>query len=310
MMKIAKSVEDLIGHTPLIRLERLEKELGLKAEILAKAEMFNPAGSAKDRIAKEMLDAAEKEGKLKPGATVIEPTSGNTGIGLCALAAMRGYRAVIVMPDTMSKERILLMKAYGAKVVLTPGALGLFGCVEEAKRIAAETPGAIIPDQFGNENNPAAHFKTTGPEIYADTDGTVDIFVGGVGTGGTVTGTAKYLKSQKPEVRIVAVEPKRSPLLSEGFAAPHGIQGIGANFIPKILDRSLIDEIFPVLEEDAVAAARLLARREGLFAGISSGAALYAACEIAKREENANKRIVVLLPDTGDRYLSTPDFVS
>ncbi len=307
-MKIANSIEDLVGHTPLIHFSRLEKELGLQAVILGKAELFNPAGSAKDRIAKEMLDAAERDGKIKPGATIIEPTSGNTGIGLCALAAVRGYHAIIVMPDTMSKERQMLMKAYGAKLVLTPGALGMKGSIEEAKRLAEETPNSFIPSQFDNENNPKAHTKTTGPEIFEDTEGGVDIFVAGVGTGGTVSGTAAYLKSQKPAVKIVAVEPKKSPLLSGGVAGPHGIQGIGANFIPKNCNRDIIDEVFPVLEEDAYAAARLLAKREGLLVGISSGAALHAAVEIAKRKENAGKKIVVLLPDTGDRYLSTPEF--
>lgn len=305
MSRIYQSVDELIGNTPLLALHRIEEELGLSAQLLAKLEYLNPAGSVKDRVALSMINAAEREGKLQKGSVIIEPTSGNTGIGLAAVAAARGYRAVIVMPDTMSRERIVLMRAYGAEVVLTPGARGMKGAIEEAERISKETPNSFIPAQFDNPMNPEAHCCTTGPEIWADTDGDVDIFVAGVGTGGTITGVAKYLKEKNPALRVVAVEPMRSPLLSGGTAGAHGLQGIGANFIPAVLDRSVIDEIIPVSEEEAYAAARLIGRAEGVLVGISSGAALHAAAALACRAENAGKRIVVLLPDTGDRYLST-----
>ena len=307
-MKIYGSVDELIGGTPLLELKNYEKLHGLEATIAAKLEFLNPAGSAKDRVAKYMLDDAEARGLLKPGATIIEPTSGNTGIGLCAVAAARGYRAVIVMPDSMSKERITLMKAYGAEVVLTPGALGMKGCIDKAEELKAAAPGSFIPGQFVNPANPAAHFATTGPEIWRDTDGKVDIFVASVGTGGTVTGTGRYLKSMNPNVRVAAVEPASSPLLSGGKAGPHKIQGIGANFIPEVLDRSVYDEVITVTDEDAYAAGRELGRAEGVLVGISSGAVVHAAAELARRPEDRGKLIVALLPDTGDRYLSTPGY--
>ena len=307
-MNVYTSVDQLIGKTPLMELTHIEKEYHLKAKILAKLEGFNPAGSAKDRVALAMIEQAEREGKLSPGATIIEPTSGNTGIALCALAAVRGYRAVIVMPDNMSVERIRLMKAYGAEVVLTPAALGMSGAIDKANELASTTPNSFIPGQFTNPANPAAHFETTGPEIWEDTQGGVDVFVAGVGTGGTISGTGAYLKQQNPAVQIVAVEPAASPLLSEGHAGAHGISGIGANFVPSTLDRSVIDSIVTVTEDEAFAAGRLLARREGILAGISSGAALHAAIALAQLDESEGKTIVVLLPDTGERYLSTPMF--
>ena len=308
MSRIYTSVQQLIGATPLLELCNLEKEEKLAARVLAKLEYFNPAGSAKDRVALAMILDAEEKGILKPGSTIIEPTSGNTGIGLAAVGTARGYRTIIVMPDSMSRERQLLMGAYGAELVLTPGALGMTGAIAKAEELAKEIPGSFIPDQFGNPANAIAHYRTTGPEIWADTDGNVDIFVAGVGTGGTITGTGRYLKEQRPDVRIVAVEPADSPLLSGGKAGPHGLQGIGANFVPKVLDTGIYDEIIPVTTEAAYAAGRRLGRAEGVLVGISSGAALHAALELAKRKENAGKTIVVLLPDTGDRYLSTPMF--
>ena len=308
MARIYTSADQLIGHTPLLELKGIEKELGLKARLLAKLEYFNPAGSVKDRIAKAMLDEAEAQGLLVPGSVIIEPTSGNTGIGLAAVAAARGYRIIIVMPETMSVERRQLMRAYGAELVLTEGAKGMKGAIAKAEELAREIPHSFIPGQFVNPANPAAHRATTGPEIWADTDGQVDIFVAGVGTGGTITGVGEYLKGEKPEIRVVAVEPKDSPVLSEGKAAPHKIQGIGAGFVPQVLNTGLYDEIIPVSNEDAFATGRLIGRREGVLAGISSGAAAFAAIELARREENAGKTIVVLLPDTGDRYLSTPLF--
>ena len=304
-MNTFSSIDALIGRTPLLRLERTERALGLSAALLAKAEFSEPSGSAKDRAALYMLNKAEERGLLRPGSVIIEPTSGNTGIGLAAVGVPRGYRVIIVMPDTMSRERQLLMRAYGAEVVLTPGAQGMAGSIAEAERLAAETDGAFIPDQFANPDNALAHFETTGPEIFADCDGAVDIFVAGIGTGGTLTGVGEYLKSVKPGVKIVGVEPKGSPLLSRGFSGPHDLQGIGANFIPKVLNPTVYDEIFPVADEEAYAAARELARREGYLTGITSGAALHAAIELAKRPENAGKTIVALLPDTGGRYLST-----
>lgn len=304
-MNVRKSIADLIGNTPLMELCNLERKHDLKATVLAKLEYLNPAGSAKDRIALSMLNEAEARGLLRPGATIIEPTSGNTGIGLAAVAASRGYRVVLTMPDTMSRERIDLLRAYGATVVLTEGAKGMAGAVAKAEELAAQTPGSLIPGQFVNPANPAAHHASTGPEIWADTDGSVDIFVAGVGTGGTISGVGRYLKEQKPGVKIVAVEPAGSPLLSQGRAGSHGLQGIGANFVPETLDRSIIDEIIPVREADAYAAGRDLAHSEGILTGISSGAALHAAILLAQRPENAGKVIVALLPDTGDRYLST-----
>ena len=307
-MRIYKSVSELTGRTPLMELRNIEDENRLCARVLAKLEMFNPAGSAKDRVAKAMLDDAEAKGLLASGGTIIEPTSGNTGIGLAAIGASRGYRVIIVMPDSMSIERRLLMTAYGAELVLTEGKKGMAGAVERAEELKSSIPGALILGQFENPANPAAHRVTTGPEIWEDTDGRVDIFVAGVGTGGTISGVGQYLKSRKNSVRIVAVEPKSSPLLSEGHAGPHGLQGIGANFIPKALDRSIYDEIITVSDEEAYAAGRALAAREGILAGISSGAALHAATELAKRPENAGKCIVALLPDTGERYLSSPMF--
>lgn len=308
MSKIYKSADQLIGNTPLVELTKIEKELGLEAKILAKLEYFNPAGSVKDRIAKAMIDDAEKSGKLKPGSVIIEPTSGNTGIGLASVAAARGYRIIIVMPETMSVERRQLMAAYGAELVLTEGAKGMKGAIAKAQELADETENSFIPGQFVNEANPKAHFETTGPEIYEDTDGEVDIFVAGVGTGGTVTGTGQYLKSKKPDVKVVAVEPETSPVLSQGKAGSHKIQGIGAGFVPDVLDTSVYDEIIPVADNDAFETGRLIGRKEGVLVGISSGAAVYAAIQLAKRPENKGKNIVVLLPDTGDRYLSTPLF--
>lgn len=308
MSKIYKSADQLIGNTPLVELTKIEKELGLEAKILAKLEYFNPAGSVKDRIAKAMIDDAEKSGKLKPGSVIIEPTSGNTGIGLASVAAARGYRIIIVMPETMSVERRQLMAAYGAELVLTEGAKGMKGAIAKAQELADETENSFIPGQFVNEANPKAHFETTGPEIYEGTDGEVDIFVAGVGTGGTVTGTGQYLKSKKPEVKVVAVEPETSPVLSQGKAGSHKIQGIGAGFVPDVLDTSVYDEIIPVADNDAFETGRLIGRKEGVLVGISSGAAVYAAIQLAKRPENKGKNIVVLLPDTGDRYLSTPLF--
>lgn len=308
MSKIYKSADQLIGNTPLVELTKIEEELGLEAKILAKLEYFNPAGSVKDRIARAMIDDAEKSGKLKPGSVIIEPTSGNTGIGLASVAAARGYRIIIVMPETMSVERRQLMAAYGAELVLTEGAKGMKGAIAKAQELADETENSFIPGQFVNEANPEAHFETTGPEIYEDTDGEVDIFVAGVGTGGTVTGTGQYLKSKKPEVKVVAVEPETSPVLSQGKAGSHKIQGIGAGFVPDVLDTSVYDEIIPVADNDAFETGRLIGRKEGVLVGISSGAAVYAAIQLAKRPENKGKNIVVLLPDTGDRYLSTPLF--
>lgn len=305
-MKIYNSIEELVGGTPLLALNNYGKEFG--AKIFAKLEYLNPAGSAKDRIAAEMIAEAEKSGRLAPGGTIIEPTSGNTGIGLAALAAVKGYKVIITMPETMSRERQLLMKAYGAELVLTDGAKGMAGSIEKAEELAREIPGAIIAGQFENPANPAAHRKTTGPEIWADTDGKVDIFVAGVGTGGTISGTGAYLKEKNPNVKIVAVEPYDSPLLSSGKAGAHKIQGIGANFVPKALDTGIYDEIITVKTEEAYAAARTLAKKEGVLAGISSGAALYAASILASKPENVGKNIVVLLPDTGDRYLSTDLF--
>lgn len=308
MSKIYKSADQLIGGTPLLELSGIEKEYGLKARLLAKLEYFNPAGSVKDRVAKAMLDEAEKTGELKPGAVIIEPTSGNTGIGLAAVAAARGYEAVIVMPDTMSEERRRLVKAYGAELVLTDGKKGMTGAIEKAEELKAEIPGSIIAGQFVNPANPKAHFETTGPEIYEDTDGNVDIFVAGVGTGGTVTGVGRYLKSKNPDIKIVTVEPSDSAVLSGKSAGPHKLQGIGAGFVPEVLDVSVCDEIMTVTSEEAFAAGREMGRREGVLVGISSGAALHAAKELAKREKNEGKTIVVLLPDTGDRYLSTELF--
>ena len=302
------SVEQLIGNTPLLELTNIEKEEGLGARVFAKLEYLNPAGSAKDRIGKAMIDDAEASGKLKPGSVIIEPTSGNTGIGLACVGGVRGYRVIIVMPDTMSMERRLLMKAYGAELVLTEGAKGMKGAIEKAEELAAEIPGSFIPGQFDNPANPAAHKATTGPEIWRDLDGKVDVFVAGVGTGGTLTGTGAYLKEQNPAVKIVAVEPADSPLLGGGKAGAHELQGIGANFIPSVLDTKIYDEVIAVTSEDAFAAGRQLGRREGVLVGISSGAAAWAAVQLAKRPENQGKNIVVLLPDTGDRYLSSRMF--
>ena len=308
MSKIYTSADQLIGKTPLLELTHLEKAHGLKAKILAKLEYFNPAGSVKDRIAKAMIDDAERKGLLKEGSVIIEPTSGNTGIGLASVAAARGYRIMIVMPETMSVERRQLMKAYGAELVLTEGAKGMKGAIAKAEELAKEIPNSFIPGQFVNPANPQAHFETTGPEIWEDTDGNVDYFVAGVGTGGTITGTGKFLKSKNPAIKVVAVEPKTSAVLSTGVAGPHKIQGIGAGFVPEVLDTKVYDEIIPVENEDAFATGKEFGRREGVLVGISSGAALWAAIELAKRPENAGKIIVVLLPDTGDRYLSTPLF--
>lgn len=308
MARVYKSVDEIIGGTPILELRNIEKELRLKARVLAKLEYFNPAGSVKDRVAKKMIEDAEASGKLKPGAVIIEPTSGNTGIGLASVAAARGYRIIIVMPETMSVERRQIMKAYGAELVLTDGAKGMKGAIAKAEELAAEIPNSFIPGQFVNPSNPKAHRETTGPEIFLDTDGEVDIFVAGVGTGGTVTGVGEYLKAKKPDVRIVAVEPKDSAVLSTGVAGPHKIQGIGAGFVPEVLNKDIYDEIAAVSNEDAFAAGRLIGRKEGILVGISSGAAAYAAFELAKLPENEGKTIVVLLPDTGDRYLSTPLF--
>ena len=308
MANIYTSADQLIGKTPLLELTRIEEELGLKAKVLAKLEYFNPAGSVKDRIAKRMIEDAEASGKLKPGATIIEPTSGNTGIGLAAVAAAKGYRTIIVMPETMSVERRQLMRAYGAELVLTEGAKGMKGAIAKAEEIAAETENSYIPGQFVNPSNPAAHRDTTGPEIWEDTDGKVDYFVAGVGTGGTVTGVGEYLKSKNSDVKVVAVEPEASQTLAKGEAAPHKIQGIGAGFVPETLNTHIYDEIIPVTNEDAFETGRLLGHKQGVLVGISSGAALWAAIELAKKLENEGKNIVVLLPDTGDRYLSTPLF--
>ena len=308
MSNIYTSADQLIGGTPLLELTRMEKEAGVKARVLAKLEYFNPAGSVKDRIAKAMIDEAEAGGRLKPGSTIIEPTSGNTGIGLASVAAARGYRIIITMPETMSVERRQLMKAYGAELVLTEGAKGMKGAIAKAEELAKEIPGSFLPGQFVNPANPAAHRAATGPEIWADTDGKVDVFVAGVGTGGTITGVGQYLKGQNPAVKVVAVEPRDSPVLSGGRSGPHKIQGIGAGFVPEVLDTAVYDEIIQVSNEDAFAAGRLAGRKEGILVGISSGAALHAAFELAKRPENEGKTIVALLPDTGDRYLSTPLF--
>ncbi len=308
MSNIYTSADQLIGKTPLLELVHIEKEESLEAKILAKLEYFNPAGSVKDRIAKAMIDDAEASGKLKPGSVIIEPTSGNTGIGLASVAAARGYRIIIVMPETMSVERRQLMKAYGAELVLTEGAQGMKGAIAKAEELAKEIPGSFIPGQFVNPANPAVHRATTGPEIWQDTDGKVDIFVAGVGTGGTVTGTGEYLKSQNPNVKVVAVEPASSPVLSKGSAGPHKIQGIGAGFVPQVLNTAVYDEVIAVENEDAFATGKLIGKKEGVLVGISSGAAVWAAIQLAKRPENKGKTIVALLPDTGDRYLSTPLF--
>ena len=310
MGKIYKSAEQLIGHTPLLELTKIEKEYSLDAKILAKLEYFNTAGSVKDRVAKMMLDEAEKEGKLTHDSVIIEPTSGNTGIGLCSVAAARGYRIIIVMPETMSVERRMLMSAYGAELVLSDGKLGMSGAIAKADELAKEIPNSFVPGQFVNPANPKAHMESTGPEIYEDTDGNVDIFVAGVGTGGTITGVGKYLKSKNPDVKIVAVEPATSAVLSGENAGPHGLQGIGAGFIPEVLDTKIYDEIIKVTNEQAYEIGRLIGKKEGVLVGISSGAAAFAAIELAKRPENNGKNIVVLLPDTGDRYLSTPLFKS
>ena len=307
-MRVYRKITDLIGGTPLLELTNYEKTNELNAKIYAKLEYFNPAGSVKDRIAKAMLDDAEEKGLLKPGAVIIEPTSGNTGIGLASVAASRGYKVILTMPETMSVERRNLLKAYGAELVLTEGAKGMAGAIAKAKELAEQTPNSYIPSQFTNPANPAVHLKTTGPEIWADTDGKVDIFVAGVGTGGTLSGVGAYLKSQNPNVKVVAVEPATSPVLSGGKAGPHKIQGIGAGFVPDVLDTTVYDEIIPVENEDAFATGRKIGRSEGVLVGISSGAAVWAAIELAKRPENKGKNIVVLLPDTGDRYLSTPLF--
>ena len=308
MSKVYSSADQLIGSTPLLELTHIEKELGLKAKILAKLEYFNPAGSVKDRIAKAMIDEAEASGELKEGSVIIEPTSGNTGIGLAAVAAAKGYRIIIVMPETMSVERRQLMKAYGAELVLSDGTKGMKGAIAKADELAKEIPNSFIPGQFVNPANPKAHFEHTGPEIFEDTDGAVDIFVAGVGTGGTITGVGEYLKSKKPEVKVVAVEPATSAVLSTGVAGAHKIQGIGAGFVPDVLDTKVYDEIIPVADDDAFATGRKIGHKEGVLVGISSGAATFAAIELAKRPENEGKTIVVLLPDTGDRYLSTPLF--
>lgn len=308
MSKIYTSVESLIGNTPLLELKRIEQEYDLSARILAKLEYFNPAGSAKDRIGASMIANAEKKGLLKPGSVIIEPTSGNTGIGLSAVAASKGYRVIIVMPETMSIERRLLMKAYGAELVLTDGSKGMSGAIAKAEELAKEIPNSFIPGQFVNPANPAIHRATTGPEIWRDTDGQVDIFVAGVGTGGTITGVGEYLKEQNPNIKVVAVEPAGSPVLSQGKAGGHKIQGIGAGFVPDVLNTGVYDEVIPVTDEDAFSTGRLVGRKDGILVGISSGAALWAAIQVAQRPENQNKTIVVLLPDTGERYLSSPMF--
>ena len=308
MSDIKKSFSDLIGNTPLYAAEKFAAKAGANAQVLAKLEYFNPAGSVKDRIANAMINEAEKSGALKPGATIIEPTSGNTGIGLAAVAASRGYRIILTMPETMSVERRNMLKAYGAELVLTEGTKGMSGAIAKANELAKETPNSFIPGQFVNPANPQAHFETTGPEIWADTDGAVDYFVAGVGTGGTITGTGRYLKSQNPDVKVVAVEPASSAVLSTGVAGPHKIQGIGAGFVPDVLDTKIYDEIIPVSNDDAFATGKEIGKNEGVLVGISSGAAVWAAIELAKRPENEGKTIVVLLPDTGDRYLSTPLF--
>ena len=305
MANIYTSAEQMIGRTPLLQASHIEKEEGLQARLLLKLEGCNPGGSAKDRVGLAMINDAEEKGLIGPGSVIIEPTSGNTGIGLAVVAAARGYCAIIVMPDSMSMERRLLMKAYGAELVLTPGSEGMKGAIARAKELAEQIPGSFIPGQFENPANPAAHYAATGPEIWADTDGEVDIFVAGVGTGGTITGVGRYLKEKKPQVQIVAVEPAASPLLSKGVAGPHGIQGIGANFVPDVLDRSVIDEVIAVTDDEAMAAGRSMGRREGVLIGISSGACLHAAIQLAGREENKGKTIVALMPDSGDRYLST-----
>lgn len=305
---IYNSVEKIVGNTPLLKLNNYKKTANAGADIFAKVELFNPAGSIKDRVAKNMIDVAEREGKLKRGATIIEPTSGNTGIGLAAIGGARGYKVILTMPDTMSAERINLIRAYGAEVVLTDGKKGMAGAIEKAEQIAASTKGAFIPDQFSNPANPEAHYLTTGPEIWNDIGGKVDIFVAGVGTGGTISGAGRYLKEHNPDIKIVAVEPSGSPVLSKGYPGPHGIQGIGAGFVPKALDTKIYDEVLAVTEEQSFSAARLFAKCEGMLCGISSGAALHAATLVATRSENAGKNIVVVLPDTGDRYLSTPLF--
>lgn len=307
-MRVFNNITGLIGHTPLVEINRFTEKLGLKARILVKLELFNPAGSVKDRIALSMIEDAEKKGLLKPGSVIIEPTSGNTGIGLASIAASKGYRAVFTMPETMSAERRKLLQAYGAEIVLTEGAKGMKGAIAKAEELARQTPESFIPGQFVNPANPEAHVRTTGPEIWDDTDGKVDIFVAGVGTGGTVTGTGRYLKSKNPAVRVVAVEPAASPVLTQGKAGPHAIQGIGAGFVPEVLDTKIYDEVIDVTNEDALATGREIARKEGFLVGISSGAALFAAVALARRPENAGKLIVALLPDNGDRYLSTKLF--
>ena len=307
-MKIANSVADLIGHTPLMELKRYEEAEGVPAVLLAKLECMNPAGSAKDRVAAHMIAKAEQEGRLASGGTIIEPTSGNTGIGLAAVGAAKGYHVILTMPDTMSVERRSLIAAYGAEIVLTPGKEGMAGAVAKAEELQRTIPGSIIAGQFENPANPEAHVLTTGPEIWEDTEGKVDVFVAGIGTGGTISGTGRYLKARNPAVRVVGVEPASSPLLTQGHAGPHGLQGIGANFVPENLDRAVVDEIIPVMDQDAYAAGRELARREGILVGITSGAAVWAAAELAKRPENRGKVIVALLPDSGERYLSTPMF--
>ena len=307
-MKVYNSISELVGNTPLIRLNAIERTLGLEAAIYAKAEAFNPAGSSKDRVGLAMIEDAEKKGLLKPGATIIEPTSGNTGIGLAAAAASRGYKVILTMPDTMSVERRNLLKAYGAQVVLTAGSGGMQGSIDKAEELSRRIPGSFIPGQFDNPSNPQIHYLTTGPEIYRDLDGKVDFFVAGVGTGGTITGTGRYLKEQNPDIKVIAIEPASSPLLSQGKAGPHGLQGIGANFVPSILDTHVYDEIITVTDEEAYEKGRLAASKEGFLVGITSGAALHGAVLLALRPENKGKNIVVLLPDTGDRYLSTPMF--
>ncbi len=307
-MTIYKNVTELIGNTPVVELSNLEKEEGLKAQLLAKVEFFNPAGSVKDRIAKRMIEKAEEQGLLKKGATIIEPTSGNTGIGLASVCASKGYKAIFTMPETMSVERRNLLKAYGAKIVLTPGSQGMKGAIAKAKELQESTPNSLIPSQFTNLENPQAHYETTGPELWEQTDGEIDIFVAGVGTGGTISGTGKYLKEKNPNIKIVAVEPEGSPVLSQGKAGPHGIQGIGAGFVPDTLNTQIYDEIVTVTNENAYNTGRAIAQKEGLLVGISSGASVYAAIQLAKRPENEGKRIVALMPDTGERYLSTPMF--